>query len=187
MDELRKDDLINEPDVNDTDAGLGRRELLRRGAALGAAMAVAAPVVQGLGRVPAFAEPSPPPPPPPPPPTGYYGISFVGIVFTCDGVLYRAKWEEGKGWEEIGANTQLPSCEEPAGWLTAAAYQQTGNIGVAPTYDGKDLINLVLTLPASCTAAEGAGVVKGGQVCMTGTVNAGPPTTITFVAPPKYD
>lgn len=40
---------------------VSRREMLRQGAALGAAVAVATPVVQGFGRIPAFAQATPPP------------------------------------------------------------------------------------------------------------------------------
>lgn len=76
-----------------------RRDLIRRGAALGAAAVWVAPTIQAIGVGRAFAQTAsapPPPPPPPPPPSGGgsgKGISFVAFKFMCNGVTYFAKLE----------------------------------------------------------------------------------------------
>jgi hypothetical protein len=171
VDELR-DEFEGEGAV-----GIGRRELLRRGAALGAAMAVATPAVQALGRASAFAQTSPvSPPPPPPPPGGFTGISYVGLVFTCSGTTWRAKWEaDGTKWVDVtslgGPWEGLPDCPAPAGWDTAtglpgpgfnAVPNKPGVIQVAPTYINGELYSVTFTLPDSCTFQDGSGVAKGG-------------------------
>jgi hypothetical protein len=170
VDELR-DEFEGEGAV-----GIGRRELLRRGAALGAAMAVATPAVQALGRASAFAQASPvSPPPPPPPPSSFTGISYVGLVFTCGGVLYRAKWEYGQGWDNVvtlgGPWEGLPQCPAPTGWDTATGvpgpnYNAPPNksaIAVAPNVINGELYSVTFTLPSSCTFQDGSGVAKGGN------------------------
>jgi hypothetical protein len=108
---------------SDGAVSIGRREMLRRGAALGAAMAVASPAVQALGRASAFASTSPAPPPPPPPPEppppepepALVYPSHFQIVVGCGFASGRArvgsgntsnigvKWDEGDGgWGRIG-------------------------------------------------------------------------------------
>lgn len=181
MDELQAEDAPH----------IARREVLLRGAALGAALAVASPVVQGLGRVSAFAQGSPPPPPPPPA-TGFTALSYVGLVFTCDGIDYRAKWEEGEGsdgWGDIGGEN-LPQCPTPVGWSEATVYPDAGEIGVSTTYVGGELYQVTYTLPQGCTASNGSGAAKGGNpdnlrssgFCVPGVVGDNP-RVITFTAP----
>ena len=109
---------------------LSRREMLRRGAALGAAVAVTVPVVQGLGRIPAFAQPTPPPngngDDDNGTPTVKYPSHFQ-IVIACDfdegttrqgddpnTTLVGVQFNEGKasgdnpGWAKIGEGNYCP-------------------------------------------------------------------------------
>ena len=79
---------------------LSRREILRRGAALGAAVAVATPVVQGLGRISAFAQVTPPPEEENGEPVSF--PSHFQLIFTvgATGPFYGIKWDNG--WGKIG-------------------------------------------------------------------------------------
>lgn len=74
--------------------GISRRDLLKRGAALGGAVVWATPVVQTLGMGRAYAQTASP--------TGQ-DISYIGInVENCDinGAPFFVKWEDGQGWED---------------------------------------------------------------------------------------
>jgi hypothetical protein len=85
--------------------GISRRDLLKRGAALGGAVVWATPVVQTLGMGRAFAQTASP--------VGGKDISYIGInVEGCEvnGAPFFVKWEDGAGWEDSpGA---APSCED---------------------------------------------------------------------------
>lgn len=81
--------------------GISRRDLLKRGAALGGAVVWATPVVQTLGMGRAFANTASPVD------GGEKDVSYVVITWTCDGNLFKVKWEEGV---ELTAGT-LPDCE----------------------------------------------------------------------------
>lgn len=189
---------------SDRNDKISRRDAMRRVALVGGAAVWAAPAVQRLGMVAAHAvspppsppPTSPPPPPPPPPPTptptptpGKIAISYVGLVFTCDGQLYRAKWEGS--WVDVSSLGQfdsLPGCPAPSGWTSAAAYANPGGtIQVSPTYDDGELLQVSFTLPEGCAFADGSGVAKGGNPESTGYCVAGSTSnggrTITFVAP----
>jgi hypothetical protein len=117
----------------DVATGVSRREVLRRGAALGAALAVASPVVQGMGRVGAFAAVSPPPGEEDPDAdfisnfqvlfTKLGSITVFGIKFDGDARV----WESiDAGWDTIG---QGVSCWDPDsfedGKSSAAAFAST--------------------------------------------------------------
>jgi hypothetical protein len=184
---------------------IGRRELIRRGAALGAALAVASPAVQALGRAAAFANtspvpPSPPPSPPPPPrrPDRFTAISYVGLVFRCNGETWRAKWEDGEGWVDVttlGRWGSLPHCQVPEGWSSAtglpgpsfdAVPGAAGVIRVTPRYVAGELYSATFALPVSCTFERG--IAKGGNpsrpqtggYCARGEASG---RAITFTAP----
>jgi len=98
------DEVASTPDGTRVNDGLSRREVLRRGAALGAALAVTAPVVQSLGQLPAFAQATPPPGDDPRPVS--YPSNFQ-VLFTIGGAAttkYGIKYEpEIEGWARIGA------------------------------------------------------------------------------------
>ncbi len=94
--------------------GISRRDLLKKGAALGGAVVWATPVVQTLGMGRAYASTASPPP------DGGKDISYIGInVVDCEGEVndFFVKWEAEGGWENNpGA---APECEDkdslPAG------------------------------------------------------------------------
>lgn len=187
---------------------LSRREAMRRMAVIGGATAWAAPAVLRVGMTPALAvSPVPPPPPPtvppPPPPVGTFtGISYVGLIFTCSGVTWRAKWEtDGTKWIDVtsvgGTWEGLPQCPAPAGWDTAtglpgpdfnAVPNKPGVIQVSPTYVNGELYSVQFTLPDSCTFQDGSGVAKGGNptnpdsggFCASGDASG---KVITYTAP----
>jgi hypothetical protein len=183
------------------DRTMNRRDALRRVAVIGGAAVWTAPGVQRLGMLAAHAvspPPSPPPtsPPPSPPPTSppveeFAGISYIGLVFVCSGKTFRAKWEEGNGWGDIGGSN-LPQCPEPSGWAGATVYPYPGAIGVSTTYISGELYQVTFTLPSTCTASTGSGVAKGanptkpqtGGYCVAGAVGSDP-RVITFTAQPK--
>jgi hypothetical protein len=83
--------------------GITRRDLLKRGAALGGAVVWATPVVQTLGMGRAFAQTASP--------VGGKGISYIGInAYNCaEGGDYFAKWEDGDWEESPGA---APDCAD---------------------------------------------------------------------------
>lgn len=86
-------------------SNLTRREMLRRGAALGAAVAVATPVVQGLGRVSAFAqvtpEPSPSPSPSPEPGNRPSHFQIVVAFGSVTNIGLKFDSSDGVNWDWI--------------------------------------------------------------------------------------
>jgi len=82
--------------------GITRRDLLRRGAALGGAVVWATPIVQTLGMGRAFASTASP--------VGK-DISYIGInVTNCNGVSdFFVKWEDGDWEDHPGA---APECAD---------------------------------------------------------------------------
>lgn len=177
---------------------MNRRQALYRAAVVGGALVWAAPSVQHLARGMAHAEVSPidegpPPPPPPAPAPQYHGVSYVGFVFTCEGVLYKAKWERSADTFVDAGN--LPHCTAPAGWGTAVKLAGPshknvpgkGDILFATSFGDGELYSVTFTLPAGCSVSDGAGVAMGGGggrtdsgYCVGGTVTA--PNEITFTA-----
>jgi hypothetical protein len=77
--------------------GIDRREMLRRSAALGIAVAASTPIVQGLGKVAAFAQVSPSPSPSPEPTAGNVPSNFQILVSFGDqpriGLKYDGRWD----------------------------------------------------------------------------------------------
>ena len=71
--------------------GVTRRDLLRRGAVLGGALAWSVPAVQTFGMQPAYAAAT------------SYAVSYVAMVHDCGGSRYQVKWEVGGGWSAGGA------------------------------------------------------------------------------------
>lgn len=67
------------------DQGVTRRELLRKGAVLGGALAWSIPTVQTIRMAPAFAAAT------------SFAISYVAVVAECNGTFHRAKWEVTNG------------------------------------------------------------------------------------------
>lgn len=80
--------------------GLTRRDLLRKGAVLGGALAWSIPTIQTLGMAPAFAAAT------------SFAISYIAVVVKCGDDYFRGKYEvneDGSGAWESG-DTSLP-CE----------------------------------------------------------------------------
>jgi hypothetical protein len=151
--------------------GLDRRTLLRRGAIVGAGMVWTAPTVQSFAR-PAFAGT-----PVDDDVEDFKGISYVGVVFTCNATTYRAKFDVDTGWADVQGSTKgqwkadghqgLPHCPKPAGWSTATGL--TGN-----TIGGEEVLRADVTrvngdvhqvrvtlLADACDFGDGQGVAMG--------------------------
>lgn len=71
--------------------GLTRRDLLRKGAILGGALAWSIPTVQTFRMAPAFAAAT------------SHAVSYVAMVLQCGDAYYQAKWEVGGSWSDGGA------------------------------------------------------------------------------------
>lgn len=81
--------------------GITRRDLLRRGAALGGAVVWTTPVVQTLGMGRAFAQSASPVD------EGGKDVSFAVISWKCGDNVLKVKWEPGEGFSTQGS---LPDC-----------------------------------------------------------------------------
>ena len=81
--------------------GISRRDLLKRGAALGGAVVWATPVVQTLGMGRAFAQDTSP--------VGGKDISYIAINVDCGENQFFIKWEDG-GWD--GDPGRAPDCAD---------------------------------------------------------------------------
>ena len=95
------------------DQGITRRDLLRRGAALGGAVVWTTPVVQTLGMGRAFAQSTSP--------EGGKDISYIVIQWDCGDGLKHTKWESGS-WQ-AGA---LPDCADQVGASSTASSSPVG-------------------------------------------------------------
>lgn len=95
----------------DSQQGITRRDLLRRGAVLGGAVMWTTPVVQTLGMGRAFAANGTP--------VGGKDVSYAVISWECNGVSERkkVKWEPGVGFSTQGA---LPDCDNVGGTYAGA-------------------------------------------------------------------
>lgn len=89
--------------------GITRRDLLRRGAVLGGAVVWTTPVVQTLGMGRAFAQSGTP--------VGGKDVSYAVISWECNGDIKKVKWEPGIGFSTQGA---LPDCGNVGGTYAAA-------------------------------------------------------------------
>jgi hypothetical protein len=171
----------------DPNLGISRRVLLQRGAILGAGLVWSVPLVQSV-QVAAFAgTPAP----------RFHGISYIGIVFTCGDVTYRAKFESeplpGRWVDMTGLGASqwqgLPHCAPPAGWssdstvgLSSAFVPEAGaSIDAEVQVVDGEVWRVTLTLPDGCAFSGDAGVTMGGRVCVNGVV--GPSNVAVFTAP----
>lgn len=146
-----------------TSTSIGRRDLLRRGAALGAAATIAGPVVQGLGALPAFAQASPPPR------TAEYPSNFQ-LLFTVSGdeTVYGIKWD-GQ-WDRIGSGV---SCWDPSTYTDATDAQIALFRQKAPSYNDGGV-----SLSVDPTGTRGSYVLSPVQLAAAG---------ITIVAAITFD
>ena len=133
---------------------ISRRELMRRGAALGAAVAVASPVVQGLGRMSAFAQVSPPP--------GEEGPDLPShiqllVTFGDNSAVYGVKWDGGWG----GLAQQGNVCWSPTGdpsFQAAGSEQLAAFSGASVTATSR---GYEVSLPASVSVVDAASFDAG--------------------------
>ncbi|MBW3577375.1 MAG: hypothetical protein KY462_06480 [Actinobacteria bacterium] len=148
-----------------------RRDAIRRAAALGAVAVWAAPAVQRLGQVAAFAQ-SPLPTPPPPPevqPTGF--PSNVQLVARYQGALYGFKFDEGDGgWDRHPDSTdQAKQCLAHRSWSAPSDEQialWNANATVTKSVDANGSGVYTVTIPSGYNFIEG--YAKCGQDCPAG-------------------
>lgn len=143
------------------EAGLSRRDLMRRGALLAGAAAWSTPVVRSLSQ-PAFAAEG----------TPDGKVSWVGFVLspaTGTGDTRRVKWEEGAGWEDEPGPTSEesgPSADcvaQISGW-DAADPANGGDLGVQiQLFDDGDTVEA--TLPSGSDFVFDDGRAFGGTAC----------------------
>jgi hypothetical protein len=132
--------------------GLSRREVLQRGVALSAALAVATPVVQGLGKVAAFAQESPPP-------ANVPSHIQLLVTFASDPTKRGVKYEAGEGWGSLFR--QGNTCWDPAteGYEGATREQVSylnANASVQASAEG-----YLVTLPPIVTVVDAAATFDG--------------------------
>ena len=158
--------------------GITRRDLLKKGAALGGAVVWVTPIVQSVGMGRAFAQtPSPCTP----------GISYIAMNVICDDRItipdtdpddkYFIKWEDGQFMEWEVDPGSVPGCElELTPWGTKI---DGALLGFSITIDTSGIA--MVTVGPDCIVDKL--VVKGGQICqlitsgLTGTFTVGCPTT----------
>ena len=148
--------MSDEIELTGNQAGLDRREVIKRGAILGGVV-WAAPVIQSIGS-PAFAI-TPTPVETPTPTPEAQNMSFIAAVVTCNGITYRVKYEDGDGWDdEPGPPDEHPSSCTPAGWSDATP-ENGGDLGFQVYVD--DDGQWVLFVPEDCDLLDG--VLWAGQ------------------------
>jgi hypothetical protein len=138
-----------------TASQLSRREALRRGAALGAALAVATPAVQSIGRFAAFAQESPPPPAPSIP-------SHIQLLveFSSDPTTRGVKYDESEGWSSL--LRQGNRCWDPnvTGYEAATSDQVSflnANTSVLPSPSGyRVVLPDLVTVVAAAASYDGS-------------------------------
>jgi hypothetical protein len=146
-------------------AELTRREVLKRGAAVGGTLLWATPVVQSLGVRSAWAQ--------------VYGqdISFICLNLLCasGGVFVKIQCNEsGMCTIESGATKCNPHCDfEPVGG--------GGGGGVTPGNRDPRTGCVTVTIPADCEIT--ASVVKAGQRCCPGPPPPTGPGNVEFCPP----
>ena len=138
-------------------AGIDRREIIKRGAILGGVV-WAAPVIQSIG-IPAFAATPTPVTTPP----EDQDMSFIRAVVTCNDTTYRVNYEDDGGWEDDpGPPFDHPQCS-PGGWTTDGIVAENGGqLGLQVYVD--DNGQWVLFVPESCTLVD-AKLWSGSDGC----------------------
>ncbi len=131
----------------ETNQGITRRDLLRRGAVLGGAVVWTTPVVQTLGMGRAFAQTASP---------VETRISFIIMNVSCGDNTYFVRWETEGGFEADPGNMN-PNCQLSSTGTPADGNQLGISITIKP--DGCASINLG---GSGCTIVE-AKVFGGGQ------------------------
>jgi hypothetical protein len=139
-------------------SGLSRREVLQRGVALSAALAVATPVVQGLGKVAAFAQESPPPASVP------SHIQLL-VTFASDPTTRGVKYDEGEGWGSLfrqGNKCWDPAVEGYEGATRDQVSYLNANAIVTPSANG-----YLVTLPGIVQVVDAAATFDGSNCFAT--------------------
>lgn len=140
--------------------GVTRRELLRKGAVLGGALAWSIPTVQTIGMAPAFAAAT------------SFAVSYIAVVIQCGEKYYQAKYDVGQGWSEGGA---LPcGTDEPNQQWPNHVYSPLSEIKPLPepslTHLGDDLYKYTFNFSGladgTCTVVWS--INKCAQICEQG-------------------
>ena len=159
--------------------GITRRDLLKKGAALGGAVVWVTPIVQSVGMGRAFAQaPSPTPCDP--------GISYIAMNVTCGVIHYFIKWETTNGfagdWEPDAGS--VPECES---LIAPTGTKFDGELlGFSVDVDSSGTATVTLPqdqIPPQPPCTVDVVVVKGGSNCsqllgQTGTFTVTCPTQI---------
>jgi hypothetical protein len=133
---------------------VSRREVLQRGLALSAALAVATPTVQGLGRVAAFAQPSPPP-------VNVPSHIQLLVTFAADPTKRGVKYDEGEGWGRLinqGNRCWDPAVEAYQGATRDQVSFLNANAVVVPSATG-----YLVTLPSIVEVVQAAATFDGSN------------------------
>lgn len=158
----------------ESNQGITRRDLLRRGAVLGGAVVWTTPVVQTLGMGRAFAQTASPVDN-----GGGKDVSYAAVSWVCDGQTLKVKWEPGKGFSTQGA---LPDCGNIGGSY-ASSVPAGLSIQIDPSNPACILVNVPDESAFGCTAGPVTNVkgwVKAGSSAST--VEACHPTNLTLNA-----
>jgi hypothetical protein len=124
---------------------LTRRELLKRGAAVGGTLVWATPVVQSLGARPAWAVYRP-------------GVSYVALNVVCGGKAYVIKFEfDCRCWDRAPGN--FPDCE--GDFVPVGEKADGGALGFGASVDPNGCV--VITAPPGCVITASA--VKASHEC----------------------
>ena len=152
---------------SNSNQGITRRDLLKKGAALGGAVVWVTPIVQSVGMGRAFAQtPSPCTP----------GISYIAMNVKCDRTpdekcfdapdpdnLYFIKWEATNGFE--GDWEPDPDSVPGCGFTPDGTKAKGDCLGFEVKVDPSGFATVTYTGPDGCTVLSVA--VKGGQICDT--------------------
>jgi hypothetical protein len=156
---------------DENQAGLSRRDALKRVAVLGGTLAWAAPAVQTLRVSPAFAQGASPRPGP--------DISFIGLNVECEdhtvSVPYTIKYEGCEGTDCFESDPgKFPKCD----FFTASGQKTDGDsLGFTAVLDPNTRC-VTIIVPADCVVLNSA--IKGGQECCPGPSGTG---TLVFCPP----
>lgn len=167
------------PGPEESQLGISRRTLLRRGAVVGAGVAWAAPTVTRMAP-PAFGAVASPRPPED---RDGKAISFLAVAVETDsGKIYRVKWEDGPDdWESDPGPPTPPG--GPSGACYPAGYfdgepEHGGLLGLSVEQDASDPSRAIVTVPVTLSTGEtveqARGAAFGGGDCDKQSCSPGP-------------
>lgn len=138
----------------ESNQGMTRRELLRKGAALGGAVAWMTPVVQTVGMGRAFAQTGTPEGP---------DISYIAMHVACGEDIYTVKWEADTGsWDPEPGN--FPGCA----FEVSGSKADGGTLEISVSSVGEGCYSISF---GNCRFIDG--VAKGGRSTCTAFTDPG--------------